>query len=121
MARRLLFSPDQMREARLRRGWSQAQLAHALQTQEQKISRWERGINEPGANAVAAMAVALGQSIEFFYVEASADDDEKEAAMRRLQARALIDSVDPIVADALYAELQERHGSKSRDRERSRS
>ncbi len=75
-----MFSPRRLQEARLHKGWSQKQLAHAVGKREGDIGRWERGQNEPRANVLAALALALGCSIEFFYIEGESDEDEKEAA-----------------------------------------
>jgi transcriptional regulator with XRE-family HTH domain len=77
------FSGRRMRKARLRKDWSQADLARATGLPEGSLGRWERGEHEPQGAAVVLIARATGRDIEFFYVEGAADDDEEAAAEYR--------------------------------------
>lgn len=47
-------------QARLAKGWTQAQLAEAVGVAKQHISRWEKGINKPSVAALVKIAGALG-------------------------------------------------------------
>jgi transcriptional regulator with XRE-family HTH domain len=77
------FSGRRMRKARLRKDWSQADLARATGLPEGSLGRWERGEHDPQGAAVVLIARATGRDIEFFYVEGAADDDEEAAAEYR--------------------------------------
>lgn len=52
-------------EAREARGWTQAQLAHAIGTTQQTIQRWESGEVEPKVSQVKAISHALGITLSF--------------------------------------------------------
>lgn len=56
---------DWLRNRRVARKWTQAQLARRVGTEFSSISRWERGANKPTLEQFAELCVAL---------EASADD-----------------------------------------------
>ena len=47
-------------QARLSKGWTQAQLAEAVGVAKQHISRWEKGTNKPSVAALVKIANALG-------------------------------------------------------------
>lgn len=47
-------------QARLAKGWTQAQLAEAVGVAKQHISRWEKGANKPSVAALVKIAGALG-------------------------------------------------------------
>jgi transcriptional regulator with XRE-family HTH domain len=96
-----------MRKARLRKDWSQADLSRATGIAEGSLGRWERGEHEPSGSAVVLIARATGRDIEFFYVEASAEDDEEEAALRR-QARDILAPLNDDMVEALLVECQRR-------------
>ena len=49
-----------IRQARERRGWTQAELARELQVSQQTLSRWEAGRSSPGRRALEVLADALG-------------------------------------------------------------
>lgn len=52
-------------EAREARGWTQAQLAHAIGTTQQTVQRWESGETEPKVSQVEAVSHALGITMSF--------------------------------------------------------
>lgn len=89
-------------QARLARDMSRGDLAFKIRTlsagdlkvDAQHVRRWEKGLHEPSATAIACIAQALGHPIEFFY-ESGADDDEEEKAA--LQAAL------PFVSDVLLS------------------
>lgn len=47
-------------QARLAKGWTQAQLAEAVGVAKQHISRWEKGSIKPSVAALVKIANALG-------------------------------------------------------------
>ena len=51
--------------ARKNKGWNQTQLAHALGVNLKNISRWELGYAKPSFEAAAALAKALGVSLDY--------------------------------------------------------
>lgn len=51
---------DRVRQLRERRGWTQAQLAHAAQLTRGTVSRVERGAERPRGRTAEALAQALG-------------------------------------------------------------
>ena len=73
-------------EARLKADMSRADLAHAirkatgneLKASERGVRGWERDEYAPSAAAIAAIAKATGNEIEFFY----ANGDNQEAGRR---------------------------------------
>lgn len=73
----VVVSGVKIRRARLGAGLSQAELARAISTDQGNIGRWENDRNAPRADALAAIAEATGQAMEFFY----SGDAEKEAAL----------------------------------------
>lgn len=55
-----------IRAARLRRGWGQADLLQYLSVKStQSVSYWENDRNEPGTEDLAALAAALGVSVDW--------------------------------------------------------
>lgn len=88
-----VFNPKRIESARLRADMSHADLAYEvrrvtsgrLKPTEQSIRRWIGGRHVPREGVIAAIAVATGQSIEFFYELNPDDDDEDEALLRDLQ------------------------------------
>lgn len=67
------FAPGRIREARLRAGLTQAQLARRADTTERNIVRWENGHNEPRAQHVAALAAATGVDPNYFFTDGAAE------------------------------------------------
>lgn len=78
------FSGDKLRQARLRNGWSQAQLARHAGVHERQILRMEKEQHVPRVDMVAAVAFALSAPFDSFFDdeasrergEAGADDEE---------------------------------------------
>lgn len=68
---------SRIRSARLAAGFTQAQLARAVQTSERNIVRWENDRNAPRFEHVTAIARATGKDVEFF---TASNDDDSEAA-----------------------------------------
>lgn len=69
-----------IRAARLSAGFTQAQLARAVQTSERNIVRWENDRNAPRFEHVTAIARATGKDVEFFTPSTDGEDDDEEAA-----------------------------------------
>lgn len=88
------FNPGRMKEARLSAGFTHADLARETGKSETNVGRWERGQHEPRGESVAAIARATGHDIEFFYTEGDEEEDDAEAAMRRVAAAMLLDGTD---------------------------
>lgn len=65
-----------IRQARLRAGLTQAELARATKTSERNIVRWETSANAPRMESVAAIARATGHTLDDFL----GDEDDEEAA-----------------------------------------
>ena len=55
---------ENIREKRLKRGWSQAQLAKRLGASSQAISKWERDTSSPSIYNVWDMADVFGCTID---------------------------------------------------------
>lgn len=66
-----------IRAARLRAGLSQRVLAGRAGTTQNAISRWERGVVEPGLDTVASIVAACGFQLRL----SIADPDPADAAM----------------------------------------
>lgn len=85
---------------------SQADVAYRLRQRghkatERSIRRWESGQHAPHANVVPALAEALGVTIDDLYATGgNEDEDEDEAALRRL-AHMAIDRDQPDIASEL--------------------
>lgn len=61
-------------EARTKKGWTQADLAKAVGSSQQVISRYEAGLNEPKAEILKRMSKALGVTISYLL---GVDDDPR--------------------------------------------
>lgn len=89
------FSRERMKQARLKAGFTHADLARHTGKSETNVGRWERGQHEPRGESVAAIARATGHDIEFFYIDGDGEDDEDpEAAMRRVVAEMILNGTD---------------------------
>jgi len=90
------INPQRIYEARDGRKLTQEDVAFGLRQRGHKangrsIRRWESGQHAPHANIVPDLAAVLGVTIEKLYERSeSGDDEEDEAALRRL-AHQLID------------------------------
>ena len=58
------FPNERLRHARHRKAWTQSELAEALDTDFETVSRWERGITIPSAYYRDKLCEVLGQSAE---------------------------------------------------------
>ena len=52
-------------EARISRGWSQEELAHAIGTTQQTVQRWESGQTDPQVGKVMSISAALGVTVSY--------------------------------------------------------
>jgi len=85
------LNPARIENARLAANMSRADLAFAvrdvtngrLKPTEQTIRRWSQGRHIPREGAIAAIAVATGHEISFFYEQDAGGDDEEEAELLR--------------------------------------
>lgn len=92
------IDPKRINQARLRAGMTQADVAYRLRERghkanERSIRRWESGQHAPHANVVPDLAGVLNVPIEDLYQQnggAEDDEDEDEAALRRV-AHQMID------------------------------
>lgn len=83
------FSPEGLKEARLRRGFTQDDLAHELRrrdlrTNGTQVGRWESGLNTPRASVIPVLADVLEVSMDELYGSTS-DDDEEAALLREIR------------------------------------
>lgn len=106
------INPSRLYQARLAKGLTQADVAYSIRTHghkanERSIRRWESGQHAPHANVVPALAEALGVTIESLYeqTEGAAEDEEDEAALRRI-AHQLIDQDENGLAADLLTQVQ---------------
>ena len=51
-------------KTRMRRGWSQAELARRLGVPRERLGKWERGLNEPSLEDLAALSEVLEVPLE---------------------------------------------------------
>ena len=105
MAVTRVFSGERLRQRRLRRGFSQSELARHAALREQQIVRWERGKNVPNAAALGVLAAALDVAIDDFFepADGSADDEDEEddAALRRVASELVRLGHDDLAADLI--------------------
>ena len=99
------INPHRVNQARLSAGMTQADVAYRLRERghkanERSIRRWESGQHAPHANVVPALAEALGVTIDDLYTSSETDEEEDEAALRRL-AHIAIDKDQPDIASVL--------------------
>lgn len=76
------WNGSELREARLRRGWSQEDLARAAGLSVSNVSRWERDLHVPGGRMVQRLAGALEVPASSFFAgaELAVDEDVMRAA-----------------------------------------
>ncbi len=74
-----------IRNFRLARKWTQAELATKLGTTPQSVSRWERGDDEPRLVLVSKMASVFGVPVEYFLENAptkpAKDEKPRESSL----------------------------------------
>lgn len=97
------LSAPRLYDLRLRSGLSQTDVAYALRERGFKadataISRWERGIHEPGASVVPSLAEIYGVATDDLYAE---EDDEDSSAVR---ARSLSEDLQKLARVAAVLE-----------------
>lgn len=81
MAASKTWSGSRLRQFRLRRGWSQDELARAATTSQRNITRYENNVNEPRANMVGRLAHALEVDEGDFFTNGSDSDEEDESEL----------------------------------------
>lgn len=109
------FNPSRVLDARLAANLSRGDLAHRVRTLSSDsiksdsgtIRRWEKGLNEPSASAVACIAKATGKDIEFFYEQGGDDELEEEAALRRATQELGQATLDRLVEKKVEQRLRE--------------
>lgn len=62
-----------IRNARLRSGMTQTQLARSIETSDRNIQRWEAGDNAPRAEQIRRIAVATGTTVDALLSESDAE------------------------------------------------
>ena len=72
------WNGKRLRQLRLRKGWSQDQLARAATTSQRNIVRWEGNHNKPGSNSLGRLAAALEVDEGDFFSNGSSPDDEED-------------------------------------------
>lgn len=55
---------ERLRQSRIAWGWSQAQLASALGSNQRLVSHWERDVAKPSAAALSSLSNLLGLSVD---------------------------------------------------------
>lgn len=59
------FTMLRIKEAREARGWTQEQLAAAMNTTQQTIQRWESGQTDPKSSVIVEISRVLGITVSF--------------------------------------------------------
>lgn len=67
-----------IKEARIKKGWSQEQLANKLGTSKSVISGYETGRNDPAQSMVIKLADSLGVSINWLMFGEEKEEPEEE-------------------------------------------
>lgn len=78
-------APALIREARLRAGLTQAQLARKLQTTQSVVARWESGVRSPSLETIERIARACDLDVSLFLVPH--DDHDLGLARRAKKMR----------------------------------
>ena len=92
-------------QARKARGWTQKQLAESINTTQQTIDRWERGITEPKVSDLQRISNALGITLSFLL---GIDETEQEEQLfdNERELLSLYRQLSPKAKDALIAGLK---------------
>ena len=61
------FTPERIKEVRIKRELSQRELGNAIGVTGVTISRWENGTRIPGADKIVILANILDVKIKYFY------------------------------------------------------
>lgn len=72
---------ERIRQARLKAGMTQVQLARAINTSERNVVRWESGRNAPRVEHLVAIAKATDHDTSFFLEDDESDDEEADPPM----------------------------------------
>ena len=92
-----------VRQARIKAGLTQAELAEAADVTDETISRIERGAYEPALSTMLSVTQALGVGLDFVETGVVAADSKNDVnpQIRRLAQRAA--QLDPAAVKALIA------------------
>lgn len=96
------WNGKQLRQARLRRGLTQEQLARAAGTTLRNIPRWEGSQNRPSAGMVQSLAEVLGVDSAAFFRGDEEEEHDEEADSLSLD-ELVRQRVDVLVRQALAA------------------
>lgn len=77
-----MVSGPKIRQARLRAGMSQAQLARAVGVSERNVVRWESGRNQPRVDHLVRIAEACGVAVSDLL---DGEDNDADAPLTREQ------------------------------------
>lgn len=80
-----------IRAARLRAGLSQRALAQRASTTQNAISRWERGVVEPGLDTVAAVVAACGFELRVSIADTDPTEHATHAVAEAMTPRQRLD------------------------------
>lgn len=72
----LVFSAKRLVEECEARGLTADELARRARCSTSAVYKWRRGVTAPGANGLAALALAIGLPLEDFYTVVPAPDPE---------------------------------------------
>jgi transcriptional regulator with XRE-family HTH domain len=81
----VLFVATKIKNARLRKGMSQGDLAETIGLTFQQVQKYEKGVNMVSANCLFDIAAAVGQPVSYFFPENKKDVAENEAASVRVE------------------------------------
>lgn len=95
-----------IRQARLKAGLTQNQLARAVNTTERNIVRWETSANQPRVSSVMAIAEATGTRVDYFLTPNGDDEDEESDLSRLTLDEFLRMRANQMVREALSKELR---------------
>lgn len=79
-------------------GWSQSDLGRKIGAHVTSISDWERGDNEPSGRHVAGLAREFAVAADFFYGDAT-DEEDRVSRVRRLRAELILSGRDDLAED----------------------
>jgi len=79
---------QRLKELRLRRGWSQDELAKKVGVQQKQISSYERGANTPSGEIFVALADAFDVSLDYLAQRTASDSTSMPIADMELLERA---------------------------------
>lgn len=65
---------EKIKELRIDKGWSQAQLGKMVNVSQKAVDYWERNVNEPKASYLIALVHVFGLSFDDFFYDLSMKD-----------------------------------------------